>query len=511
MITAETTENKILLLDDMVKKADALRQDGRVVVQSHGVFDLIHPGIIQHLKHAKKLGDVLMVTVIRDKDVHRGPGRPIFPDKFRAENVASLEMVDYVCIVDDEDPFECVRSIKPDVFAKGQAYGDRDKKIHDKIFQEEKDLYFGKCRVIETEGFSFSSSHIINNFLDIYPEDTKRFLKGFKERYSFAGIADRINALKDIKVLIVGDGIIDEYHYCEPLGKSAKANLVVSKYLSHEVFAGGTFAVGNHTAGLCEHVQMVSLLGKEDPRENFILKNIRPNIKAKFFYKDNSPTIVKKRYIHEYLNQKLFEICYLNDDLVNSECESQVIDYLISEAPKYDLVMVSDFGHGFITKNMIKALGDYSKVLAVNAQTNAANVGYNFITKYNTPHYVCVDETELRLSSQEKHAPIEDIAKKIAKDINVDSLIVTLGKKGSLGINHNNTNRTPIFSHKVVDTVGAGDAFFAFTAPCYAKGMPLDLLSFIGNAVGALAVQIVCNKKPIEKFELLEFIRAVLK
>ena len=160
---------------------------------------------------------------------------------------------------------------------------------------------------------------------------------------------------------------------------------------------------------------------------------------------------------------------------------------------------------------MIKALEDYSKILSVNAQTNAANVGYNFITKYNAPHYVCVDEAELRLSSQEKHAPIEDIAKKTARDINADSLIVTLGKKGSLGVNHNNTNRTPIFSQKVVDTVGAGDAFFAFTAPCYAKGMPLDLLSFIGNAVGALAVQIVCNKKPIEKYELLEFIHTVLK
>ena len=79
---------------------------------------------------------------------------------------------------------------------------------------------------------------------------------------------------------------------------------------------------------------------------------------------------------------------------------------------------------------MIKALEDYSKILSVNAQTNAANVGYNFITKYNAPHYVCVDEAELRLSSQEKHAPIEDIAKKTAKDINADSLIVTLREEG---------------------------------------------------------------------------------
>ena len=91
MIVEEMIENKILLLDDMVRKSDSLRREGRVIVQSHGVFDPIHPGMIQHLKHAKKLGDILVVTVIRDKDVHRGPGRPIFPEQFRAENVASLE------------------------------------------------------------------------------------------------------------------------------------------------------------------------------------------------------------------------------------------------------------------------------------------------------------------------------------------------------------------------------------------------------------------------------------
>jgi sugar/nucleoside kinase (ribokinase family) len=76
---------------------------------------------------------------------------------------------------------------------------------------------------------------------------------------------------------------------------------------------------------------------------------------------------------------------------------------------------------------------------------------------------------------------------------------------------NNEINRTPIFSTKVVDTIGAGDAYFAFTAPCFAKGMPLDFVSFIGNAVGALAVQIVGNKKPVEKYELLEFIHAILK
>lgn len=506
-----TLMDKILTLDEMIDKVKKLKDNGKVVVQSHGVFDIIHPGIIKHLNHARELGDVLIVSVMKDKDVHRGPGRPVFPENFRVENVASLQQVDYACIVDDEIPFKCIKRIQPDIFAKGQAYNERDKKIHEKIFQKEKELYLGKSHIIETEGFSFSSSSIINNFLDIYPEETKRFLENFKGKYSFSDIVDRINALKDLKVLVIGDGIIDEYHYCDSLGKSGKANLVVSKYLSHEIFAGGTFAVANHIAGLCDNIQMVSLLGREDSREDFILKNLKPNIRAKFFYRKDSSTIVKKRYIHEYLSQKLFEVCYLNDDFIKEECEKEVIDYLVSEVPKYDLVMVSNFGHGFITKKIIDTIKTYAKALAVNAQTNAANVGYNLITRYDAPDYVCLDESELRLSAQEKHADIEDVAKKIAKSINADCLVVTLGKKGSFGVNHDNVNRTPIFSHKVVDTVGAGDAFFAYTAPCYAKGVPLDMLSFIGNAVGAIAVQIVCNKKPVEKFELLEFINTILK
>lgn len=503
--------NKILTMDEIIDKVKVLKQEGMAVVQSHGVFDIIHPGIIKHLNHAKELGDVLIVSVIKDKDVHRGSGRPVFPETLRAENVASLEQVDYACLVDDGVPFDCVKRIRPDIFAKGQAYHERDRRIHEKVFQEEKELYFGKSRIIETEGFSFSSSSIINNFLDIYPEETKKFLNNFKEKYKFADIADRINALKDLKVLVIGDGIIDEYHYCDSLGKSSKANIVVSKYLSQEVFAGGTFAVANHIAGLCNHVQLVSLLGKEDSREDFILKNLKSNIAAKFFYREDGPTVVKKRYVHEYLNQKLFEVCYLKDDLIKKGCESMVTDYLVAEIPKYDMVMISDFGHGFITRKIIETVETHSKIFAVNAQTNAANIGYNFITKYHNSDYVCLDESELRLSAQEKYADIEDVAKIVANTINADCLIVTLGKNGSFGVNHDNVNKTPIFSHKVVDTVGAGDAFFAYTAPCYAKGMPLDLISFIGNAVGAIAVQIVCNKKSVEKYELLEFVNTILK
>lgn len=505
-------KRKILLLEDLIKKIKALQKAGKVVVQSHGIFDLIHPGIIKHLDSAKGQGDVLIATVITDKDVRKGPGRPIFPDGLRAENVASLSMVDYVCVVSDERPFECVKRIKPDIFARGKSIKDHDNEMHKKIFEEEKELCFGKIRIHETGGFSLSSSEIIKNFLDIYPEDVKVFLKRFSRKYSFKEISERINKLKELNILLIGDGIIDEYYYCEAMGRSAKAPLVVNKYITHEVFAGGAFAIANHLAGLSDDIHTVSLLGNEPTRENFIRSNLKPNVTPKFFYRGNGSTIVKKRYINQYQNQKLFEVNYLNDSYINGGLETEIIKYLKSKVKSYDLILISDFGHGFITDKIIDTIQKSGVKFAVNTQTNAANAGYNMITKYRKPVYVCLDEPELRWAAQERFSGIETVAKRILKDIRADNLIVTLGKRGSFGINNKNeTNRTPIFSFKVIDTVGAGDAFFAFTAPCIAQKMPLDLVSFIGNAVGALAVQIVCNKRSVEKYELLEFIHALLK
>lgn len=505
-------KDKILFLDDLVKVVEDLQKQGKTVVQSHGVFDIIHPGIIKHINEAAALGDVLVVTVIRDQDVRRGPGRPVFPDLLRVENVAALEQVDYACIVDDETPFACVKRIKPDIFAKGKSIKERQRGIHDKIFEEERELYFGKSKILETMGFSFSSSQFINNFLDIYPEDTKNFIRKFARKYSFHDILNWVNSLRDLKVLLIGDAIIDEYHYCTPIGKSAKAQLVVNKYLTHEVFTGGALAIANHVASIVDDVTLVTLLGDEDPREEFIAHNLRENVRHKFFHRQDAPTVVKKRYVDSYTNQKLFEINYLNDQYIFGDLEGEIINYLVAEIPKYDLVLISDFGHGFITRQMIPRLEESAKILAVTTQTNAANTGFNMITKYHNMNFVCLDEAETRLTMQDKFGDINSVAASLFETLGAEALIVTLGKNGSVGLSrHGGLHHTPIFSSKVVDTVGAGDAVFSFTAPAFARGLPLEVITFLGNAVGAIAVQIICNKKSVEKYELLEFVNSLLK
>jgi rfaE bifunctional protein kinase chain/domain len=504
-------KNKILLFDELIEKVGMHQREGKIIVQSHGIFDLIHPGILKHLNAAKERGDVLVVTVIKDKDVRKGPERPIFPENFRLENVSSLEQVDYCCLVDDDTPFECVKRIKPDYFAKGQKYAERDRSIHSKVFEKERELFFGKSIIYETEGFSFSPSHIINNSLDIYHEETRNYLKAFSKKYNFSDILKKLDSLKDLKVLLIGDGIIDEYYYCTSMGKSPKAQLIVNKYVTHEIFAGGAFAIANHVGGVCGKVQLVTLLGREDSREDFVSDNLKSNVSTKFFYRDDGPSIVKRRYISQRHKQKIFEINHINDNNISEELESEVADYIKSVVHEYDLILVSDFGHGFITDNLIEKIEEFPVKLAVNAQTNGANAGYNLITKYKNTHFICLDAPEARLATQEKHAEIEYVARKLLNEINTDYLIVTVGGEGSICVNRQGgINQTPAFATKVVDAIGAGDAFFSLSSLCFALGMPMDLVSFFGNAIGALSVQIMGNKRPVEGYEIKEFIHTIL-
>ena len=502
---------KIMNLSELAAKVEALKQQGKTVVQSHGVFDLVHPGIIQHLEQAKAQGDVLVITVIRDKDVRRGPGRPIFNDAHRARTVASLATVDHVAVVDDDPPFDCVKLIKPDVFARGQGQTERDKALHDKIFEEERELYWGKLKLCHTSGMALDTAKIISMLGAHFPKQTIEFLEEFTRKYTFEDVASRIEDLKDLKVLLIGDAIVDEYHYCSPMGKSLKANLVVNRYLGHEVFPGGVVAVANHMAGMCSEVNLLTVLGPENPHEEFLRASLKPNVQGNFFYRADGPTVVKKRYLDQYLNQKLFEVNYLSDSNVDPACENQIISYLESQVGKYDIVVVSDFGHGVFTPKVVDFVLNCCPVLAVNTQTNGANAGFNLITRYKGASFVCLDEPEARFATQDKHNHIRDVAAKLNEKIHPDYLITTLGRRGSLGIdNEGAIITTPIFSSRVVDTVGAGDAFFSFTSLCFAKQFPRDLINFVGNAAGALAVQIVCNKKSVEKDEFMNMLRSLL-
>jgi D-glycero-beta-D-manno-heptose 1-phosphate adenylyltransferase len=98
-----------------------LRSEGRTIVFTNGVFDLLHPGHLRYLQHARRLGDALIVGLNSDRSVraNKGGGRPITPEAERAEILSALACVDAVVVFDEETPHDLIGALQPDVLVKG--------------------------------------------------------------------------------------------------------------------------------------------------------------------------------------------------------------------------------------------------------------------------------------------------------------------------------------------------------------------------------------------------------
>ncbi|MCK4819117.1 adenylyltransferase/cytidyltransferase family protein, partial [bacterium] len=309
---------KIKTVSALAKIVANLKKKGKKIVQCHGVFDLIHLGHIRHFNLAKKEGDILVVTITGDKYVKRGPGRPIFNEHLRAEALASLAVTDFVCIVNSSVATESIKTLKPDVYAKGLDYKEKEKDITGKIYEEEETVKSVGGRLSFTNDITFSSSKLINDYLDVYSPRTVKYLKAIAKRYSIDFIIEKLHSLKNLKVLVIGDAIIDQYHYCSPMGKSSKEHLIANRYISEESFAGGSLATANNVASVCGKVDLLTALGEKDSFEDFIRSLLSPNVNPVFFYRPEMGTIIKRRFVSEGTNRKLFEICHMKDGDISS-------------------------------------------------------------------------------------------------------------------------------------------------------------------------------------------------
>lgn len=510
------TGSKIVTLLELSRITTRLKKAGKKIVHCHGVFDLIHPGHIYHFRSAKKYGDILVITITADKFVKKGPGRPVFNEDLRSEVLAALSCIDFVSIVNSDSALLAIEKIRPDFYVKGPDYKHRTpnpllpRKLGTESATVEK--YGGKL-VFTDDEIIFSSSHLLNQHFDAYPETTKVYLDSLRESYSDSEIINKLLAISDKKILIIGDTIIDEYQYTRPLGKSSKEPVLVHIYKDGEFFAGGTLATANHVSALVKNITLVTLLGKSRSYESFIRKHLKPQITPKFFYENGTtPTIVDRRFVDQYTQQKLFQVRYMSDTVISEKVETKIFNFLKKEIPLHDAVIVNDFGHGLLSPKLIRLICRRARMLLLNVQANSANFGFNVITKYPHADFVCMDEAELRLATHDKYTDVTKLAKYISRKLNCEELVFTRGPFGAVSITKNKeVTISPALSLKVVDRVGAGDAFFAIAGVASIAQFDSRLIAFLGNIASALKLQTVGNKTPLDFKEITKFITRLLK
>ena len=269
-----------------------------------------------------------------------------------------------------------------------------------------------------------------------------------------------MDELQNLKVLVIGETIIDQYVFCEALGKSGKEPVLVLRDLEMDQYAGGAAAIARHLSDFCGSVSLVSMLGENKKYEDFVLASFPDNIQPYLIFKEGSPTITKKRYVDNISKNKSLGVYSINDTQMNGENQDQFNSYLDELIPKHDLIIVSDYGHGFISRKTANRISKQSIFTSLNAQINAANIGYHTMNNYRNIDCAIINETELRHELRNRETGVETLMKNLAESLQTKNLVVTQGSGGATLYAANNKKyyHCPAFASKLVDKIGAGDA-----------------------------------------------------
>ncbi len=509
---------KIKTLNELRQITADFKSKGKKIVHCHGVFDLLHIGHIKHFEEAKALGDILVVSLTPDRYVNKGPFRPAFNEKLRLEAVASLGVVDFVCLNTTPTAIGAIQRIKPNIYCKGPDYKDPKNDVSGQIKNETNAVKKIGGKTVYTSDITFSSSKLINKYGDIYSNLQKSLINRIKKKYSFAKIRELIESFKKLKVLVVGETIIDQYVFCEALGKSGKEPVLVLRDLRKEEYLGGAAAISRHLSQFCDKNGLLSMVGEKKEFLSKILQNLPKKVDFRYIKKKNSPTILKKRFLDSSdrgstANNKVLGVYTINDDTLVKKDEKIFNKMLKNTLSKYDLVIVSDYGHGLISKKSANLICKYSKYLALNAQVNAANIGYHSMRKYKNIDCVIINEKEIRHEMRNKNGKIETLIKKLSLDQNVNNLVVTRGTSGAILYNKKDKkfNLCAAYAKNSVDKIGAGDAMLSIIALCLKSGFDRDLALLTASLAAAQSVETIGNKEPVNKTKILKTLENILK
>lgn len=501
--------SKIVPFEAAAELCAGLRRQGRILVQCHGTFDLIHPGHIAHFEEAKALGHVLIVTITGEKFVNKGPGRPYFNDQLRSRWLAALQCVDYVVVIPHPAAVEAIQCIRAHFYCKDREYADPMSDLTGNISDDIVAVQAVGGEVRYLGSILFSSTRLLNQHFDPYPADVKAFCSVVARECTPIRFREIVDGFQKLRVLVVGDIIFDRYTTLEVQGLTSKNRILSGRYVADDMQAGGALAVYRHLREFTPHVKLAALAGAEPWLEATLARYLAPEGDA-IVRSPDFTTVVKQRFVEPRVEgkelQKLFSVNFIDRRPPAEALQRQLLDRIAAHIADYDLVLVMDFGHGVLEDLVRDYVQEKAPFLAVNCQTNSNNHGFNVINRrYRRADVFTLDQTELNLAVGRRHIDYGQELTTLAKKFGSSYAWLTRGAHETLGRNCvTDISACPPFERVVVDTLGAGDAFCSVATLAATSRVPLNVATFMGQLAGAQAVKITGNSEPIRKTRLLK-------
>ena len=302
-----------------------------------------------------------------------------------------------------------------------------------------------------------------------------------------------INNFHKKRVLIVGDVMLDKYISGDVSRISPEASIPVVKVKKENYVLGGAGNVASNIISLGAKCVLVSSIG--DDKEGVLLKKLLKNkgIKSKLTIV-KKPTIVKTRIIG---TQQLLRVDYENTDEIHS---SELLKAVRKEVKNCDIVIISDYAKGVITKKLVEEIVSSTNVPII------ADPKHSEISYYRGVSIITPNESEsYSLSLQNVDVPLVRVAKILEEELNCKTLI-TRAEKGLSLLKDDNLVDIPTVAQEVYDVSGAGDTVISVLALAISSGASLEESAIIANHAAGIVVSkfgtaTVSKNELLSKFE----------
>jgi rfaE bifunctional protein nucleotidyltransferase chain/domain len=475
------------------------------VIQCHGVFDLVHPGHIRHFAHCRSKAEILIVSLTSDAFINKGKYRPFVPEKMRAQNLAVLEMVDFVIIDKNKNPLKLLNLIQPDFFAKGLEYGDLKnlQTIKEKNIVES----FGGKMIFSPGDYVLSSSKIINQMKpDLKFEKLNLLMDA--ENINFNDLKKILKDLNKLKIHILGDTIIDTNHYCEIIGGLHKTpTLSIMKQISED-FLGGAAIVASHFKSFSKNVTLTTLFSN-DTKGKFALKTLKKNrIKTNYYTENDRPTTNKNSYLVN--KHKLLKVDELNNNAITNSTLDKITKLLKKD--KSQILVFSDFRHGIFNNQTLSKILDSTNHKTFKVADSQVASRWGNISDFKNFDLLTPTEREARYSLFEQDTPMRNLVGNLQKKSKANNIILKLGERGLISISRKKNDYIALdpFVDNLVDSNGAGDALLAYSASTLYTTKSL----IISSIIGLLAASCKCETQgnlPVTIDQIIEKINLLQK
>lgn len=460
-----------------------------------GRFAVIHEGHFRLLTQAKTMGESLIIGLQSDEYSSD-------EIEWRVRILKSIDPKIQVVTFTGEIN-QILEEIRPDIVVKGREFANL-KNPENEIISK----YGGKLVFASGSGIpsTFGAEVLQSEATGHLPLD---FM--YRHQIKTRELLEVIENFKRMKILVIGDLIIDEFISCSPLGMSQEEPVVVVTPTSTQKFLGGAGIVAAHCASMGATTHFLSLAGDDSNREWALSKLSEFNVCSDLVTSKDRITTHKQRF--KSANHTLFKLSHISQEFLSEEIEDEIRRAFYKNAKDADVIIFSDFSYGALPERLVSEFMKFSIenriFTAADCQTSSQN---GDISKYCGVSLLTATEREARSGFHSELDGLVTVIRKITETLKIGNVFLKLGGEGVLIDSIANQDRNfavdqvPALSKNVRDVSGAGDSMLAISSLVFGLEESIEIAAVLGSIAASIQVERTGNV-PITIKELVDRIQ----